>query len=76
MHQSEETEFANAFEDAHLDLGRREKKVNKKRSMEMWHNAIQKTWNSRPTEEVQTLIDRQTMVMRAIIEAEGSRTPY
>ena len=44
--------------------------------MAMWHNVIEKTWNSRPIEEVQKLIDRQPMVMRAIIEADGGRTPY
>ena len=72
----EETEFANAFEDAQLDLERREKNAKKKRSMAMWHNVIEKTWNSRPIEEVQKLIDRQPMVMRAIIEADGGQTPY
>ena len=44
--------------------------------MAMWYNAIEKTWNSRPIEEVQKLIDRQPMVMRAIIEADGGQTPY
>ena len=42
----------------------------------MWHNAIEHTWETRPIEEVQKLIDRQPMVMKAIIEAEGGRTPH
>ena len=74
--QPEETEFANAFEGAQLDLEWKEKNANKKRFMAVWHNAIQKTWNCLPIEEVQKLIDRQPMVMRAIIEAEGGRKPY
>ena len=52
----EETEFANAFEDAQLDLERMEKNAKKKRSIAMWHNSIEKTWNSRPIEEVRKLL--------------------
>ena len=74
--QPEETEFANAYEDAQLDLERREKNAKKKRTMLMWYNAIEYNWDTRPIEEVQKLIDRQPMVMEAIIEAEGGRTPY
>ena len=74
--QPEETEFANAYEDAQLDLERREKNLKKKRTMLMWHNAIEHTWETRPIVEVQKLIDRQPMVMKAIIEAEGGQTPY
>ena len=44
--------------------------------MAMWHNVIEKTWNSRPIEEVQKLIDRQPMVRRAIIEADEGQIPY
>ena len=39
-------------------------------------NAVTTTWNKRPLKEVRKLIDRQPKVMRAIIEAEGGRTPY
>ena len=44
--------------------------------MAMWHNAIQKTWNSESIEEVQKLIDRQPMIMRAMSETDEGRTPY
>ena len=74
--QPEEIEFANAYEDAQLDLERREKNLNKKRTMLMWHNAIEHTWETRSIEEVQKLINRQPMVMKAIIGAKGGGTPY
>ena len=74
--QPEETEFANAYEDAQLDLERREKNLRKKWTMLMWHNAIEHTWETQLIGKVQKLIDRQPMVMKAIIEAEGGRTPY
>ena len=71
-----ETEFANAHEDAQLDVERREKNIGHRRSMKMWKNAIDEVWNKRPISEVRKLIDRQPKIMQAIIEAEGGRTPY
>ena len=71
-----ETEFTNAHEQAQLDVERREKNINHRRTMMMWKNAVTDTWDNRPLEEVQNLIDRQPKVMEAIIEAEGGRTPY
>ena len=47
-----------------------------RRTMMMWKNAVTDTWDNRPIEEVQQLIDRQPKVMEAITEAEGGRTPY
>ena len=72
----DETEFANVFYDAQIELERREKNANKKRTMMMWKNALQHTWNQRPIEEVRKLFDRQPMIMEAIISAEGERTPF
>ena len=72
----DETEFANSYYDAQIDLERREKNAKKARSMMMWKNALQKTWDKRPIEEVQKLSDRQPMIMKAIIEAEGGRTKF
>ena len=71
-----ETEFANAFEEAQLDLERREKNANKKRTMKMWRNSIRKIWFSRPIEEVQKLIDRQPKIQQEIIKKGGRRTKY
>ena len=39
--QPEETEFAQAFEEAQEDLERREKNANHKRTMHMWKNALE-----------------------------------
>ena len=72
----DETEFANVYYDAQIDLERREKYANKPRTMMMWKNALQNTWNQRPIEEVRKLFDRQPMIMEAIISAEGGRTPF
>ena len=69
------TEFANAHEEAQLDVERREKNINHRRTMMMWKNAVTDTLNNLPIEEVRKLIDRQPKVMRAIIQAEGGRTP-
>ena len=71
-----ETEFANAFEDAQLDLERRDKNIRHRRTMKMWKNAVEDVWNNRPIQEVRKLIDRQPKVMQAIIDAKGGRTPY
>ena len=71
-----ETEFANAFKEAQLDLERREENRNQKRTMKMWRNAITTTWKNRPIEEIQKLINRQPMIMKKIIEVDGERTGY
>ena len=71
-----ETEFANSFEDAQLDVERREKNANKRRTMIMWRNAVNHTWATRPISEVQKLITRQPKLMQAIIDGEGDRTCY
>ena len=72
----DETEFANCFKEAQLDLGRREKNAGEHRTMLMWKNTLETVWRERPQEEVHKLFDRQPMIMEAIIEAEGSRTPF
>lgn len=71
-----ETEFANSFVDAQEDVERREKNANKRRTMHMWRNAIEHTWETRPMSEIRKLIDRQPKVMQAIIDADGGRTCY
>ena len=72
----DETEFANMYYNAQLDLERREKNANTQRTMVMWKNALQDAWDQRPTEEVQKLFDRQPMIMKAILAAEGGRPPF
>ena len=72
----DETEFANMYYNAQLDLERREKNANTQRTMVMWKNALQDAWDQRPIEEVRKLFDRQPMIMEAIISAEGERTPF
>ena len=72
----EETEFAETHQEAQADLERREENRNQKRTMMMWKNALDHTWRTRPIEATRKIIDRQPKVMRAIIEAEGGRTPY
>ena len=71
-----ETEFANSFEDAQIDVERREKNANKRRTMQMWRNAVEHTWETRPMSEIHKLIDRQPKIMHSIIECEGERTCY
>ena len=71
-----ETEFANVFEEAQLDLERRVKNIRHRRTMKMWKNSVENVWNNRPIQEVRKLIDRQPKIMQAIIDAEGGRTPY
>ena len=71
-----ETEFAETFQDAQEDLERREKNRNKRRTMMMWKNALDNEWETRPIEATRKIIDRQPKIMRAIIEADGGRTPY
>ena len=72
----EETEYAETHQEAQADLERREENRNQKRTMMMWKNALDHTWRTRPIEATRKIIDRQPKVMRAIIEAEGGRTPY
>ena len=71
-----ETEFANAFEEAQLDLERRVKNIGHRRTMKMWKNSVENVWNNRPIQEVRKLIDCQPKIMEAIIDAKGGRTPY
>ena len=58
-----------------MDVERREKQANKSRTM-MWKYAVQKIWNKRRLEEVQTAFDRQPMIMRRRIESEGKRKNF
>ena len=71
-----ETEFANTFEDAQLDVERREKNANKRRTMVMWRKAVNHIWSTRPMSEVHKLIDRQPKIMQAIIDCDGGYTGY
>ena len=72
----DETEFAETFQDAQEDLERREKNAKKRRTMMMWKNALDEQWKIRPIEATRKIIDRQPKIMRAIIDADGGRTPY
>ena len=71
-----ETEFANSFQDAQLDVERRENNANKRRTMLMWRHAIEHTWETRPINEIHKLIDRQPKIQQAIIDAEGGRVSF
>ena len=71
-----ETEFANSFEDAQLDVERREKNAKKRLTMLMWRNAVAHTWETRPIDEIHKLIDRQPKIQEAIINAEGGRVNF
>ena len=44
--------------------------------MMMWKNALDDSWRTRPMEATRKIIDQQPKIMRAIIEADGGRTPY
>ena len=44
--------------------------------MVMWKNALDNKWETRPIEATRKIIDRQPKTMRAIIGADGGRTPY
>ena len=57
-------------------LGAEGKNRNKRRTMVMWKNALDNKWETRPIEATRKIIDRQPKTMRAIIEADGGRTPY
>ena len=45
-------------------------------AMTMWKNAVDHVWQDRSIEEVRKLIDRQSKVMLAIIEAKGGQSTY
>ena len=72
----DETEFVEPFQDAQENLERREKNVNKRRTMMMWKNALDEQFKTRPIEATRKIIDRLPKMMRAIIEADGGRTRY
>ena len=72
----EETEFAETFQDAQEYLECQEKNAKKQRTMMMWKNALDEQWRTRPIKATRKIIDRQPKIMRAIIEADGGRTPY
>ena len=76
IHVPDETEFAETFQDAQVELERREKDQRKRRTMMMWNNALDHEWETRPIEATRKIIDRQPEIMRAIIEADGRRTSY
>ena len=44
--------------------------------MMMWKNALDNEREIRPIEATRKIIDRQPKIMRAIIDADGGRTPY
>mgnify|MGYP001156942967 CR=1 FL=1 len=67
-----ETELANSFEDAQLDVERCEQNAKKRRTMLMWRNAVEHTWETRPINEIRKLIDRQPKIQQALIDAEGA----
>ena len=71
-----EAEFANTFEDAQLDVERREKSANKRRAMVMWRNAVNHIWSIRPMSEVHKLINRQPKIMQAILYYDEDHTGY
>ena len=71
-----ETEFANTFEDAQLDVERREKNANKQRTMVMWRNAVNHIWSTRPISEVHRLVHRHPKIMQEIIDCGGGHIGY
>ncbi len=71
-----ETHFANIFHRAQCDLTEKERKRSRSRSMMMWKNSLDYTWDNCPLEEIQKLIDRQPMIMEKIIEVDGARTRF
>ena len=71
-----ETEFANAFEDAHLDVERRQKKPNERRTMLMWLNDVNHTSSTRPISKIHKLINRQPKILQTIIHSDGGHTVY
>ena len=71
-----ETEFAEAFQESQEDLERREGNAHKRRTMQMWKNALDEVWATRPIEATQKIIDRQPKIMSAIIDADGKSTRF
>ena len=72
--QPVETHFANVYHEAQLKLEDAER--NRSRSMLMWKNSLDSTWENWPLEEIRKLISRQPEVMKKIIEVEGGRTKF
>ena len=72
----DETKFAETFQDAHEDLERRQRKLNRRRNMMMSQNALDEQWRDRAIEANRKIIYRHPEIMQSIIEAVGSRTPY
>ena len=50
--------------------------MNKRRSMQKWENAINVIWNCRTIEELHKIVNRQPMIMDAIIDLSGERISY
>ena len=71
-----ETDFEEDFMLAQQDVERMEKNSSKRRTMVMWKNAVTSVWKKRPVTQTQKRIDRMPKIMRAIMEAEGFKTPY
>ena len=71
-----ETDFEKDFELAQQDAERMEKNGSKRRTMVMWKDAVTSVWKKHPVTETQKRIDRMPKIMRAIMEAEGLKTPY
>ena len=71
-----ETAFANIYQEAQLDLQRREKNAGCRRTMKMWKNALDYTWDNYPTKEFQKLFNRMPKIMEKIIQNKGGRTKY
>ena len=71
-----ETEFAEAFQESQEDLERREGNAHKRRTMQMWKNAFDEVWATRPIEATRKIIDLQPKIMRAIIDANGKSTRF
>ena len=71
-----ETDFEEELKLAQQDVERMEKNGSKRRTMVMWKNAVTSVWKKRPVTETQKRIDRMPKIMRAIMEAEGFKTPH
>ena len=71
-----ETEFAEAFQESQEDLERLKENAHKWRTMQMWKNALDEVWATRPIEATRKIIDRQPKIMKAIIDADGKPTRF
>ena len=69
-----ETGFAESFQESQEDLERREGNAHKRRTMQVWKNGFDEVWTTRPIEATRKIIDRQTKIMKAIIDADGKST--